>query len=153
MLFLLERPQQGDDMGLHGDVQRGRGFIEDDELRLESERPGDGHALALAAGHMVRVAAGEILRQIDEAEQLPRLSRYVPGADQSEIQKGLAEDVLDAELRVERGGRVLKDHLDRAPVLAERLAGEAGHVLPAEEDAPCGGLLETGQDAGERRFP
>ena len=153
MLFLLERPQQGNDMGLHGDIQRGRGFVEDDELRLEGERPGDGHALALAAGHVVRVAAGEVLRQIDEAEQLPCLMRHVPGADQTEIQEGLAEDVPDAELRVERGGRVLKDHLDRAAVLAERLAGERGHVLPAEEDASCGGRLEAGQDAGERRFP
>ena len=28
VLFLLKRPQQGDDMGLHGDVQRGRGFVD-----------------------------------------------------------------------------------------------------------------------------
>ena len=34
--------------GLDGDVERGGGFVEHDHVRLEDQRPGDGHALALA---------------------------------------------------------------------------------------------------------
>ena len=52
----LERAEEGHDLGLHGDVEgRGR-LVEHDEARLEDDGAGDGDALALPAGELVRVA-------------------------------------------------------------------------------------------------
>ncbi|KAG1217387.1 hypothetical protein G6F35_009204 [Rhizopus arrhizus] len=53
--FALQVPDQVDDLGLDGDVQRGRGFIGDQQLRAARQGHGDHHALAHAAGQVARV--------------------------------------------------------------------------------------------------
>ena len=45
-----------EDLRLHGDVERGRRLVGDEQLRIAGERHGDHHALALAAGELVRIA-------------------------------------------------------------------------------------------------
>ena len=42
-------------------------------LRLERQRAGDADAARLAAGELVRIAAGESARQADQRQQPPRL--------------------------------------------------------------------------------
>ena len=54
----LQPAQQVDDLHLDGHVEGGGRLVEDDELRLQDHRAGDGDALALAAGELVRVAVG-----------------------------------------------------------------------------------------------
>ena len=44
------------DLRLHGDVERGGRLVGDQQVRLVGERHGDHHALALAAGQLVRIA-------------------------------------------------------------------------------------------------
>lgn len=41
---------------LHRDIQRRGGLIEDDELRVRGNGPGNGYALSLTAGKFVRIA-------------------------------------------------------------------------------------------------
>ena len=50
-------------------VQRAEGLVEQQHARLDGERAGEGHALALAAGELVRVA-GLVAGEADDAEQL-----------------------------------------------------------------------------------
>ena len=45
----LQVQQQIRDLGLHGAIQGGQGFIEDQQLRFEHECACDGQSLALAA--------------------------------------------------------------------------------------------------------
>ena len=47
--------QQVEDLRLDGDVERGRGLVEDQQFRLGRKRAGDQRALAHAAGQLVRV--------------------------------------------------------------------------------------------------
>ena len=54
-----------DHLRLDGDVERGNGLVADDQLRLERKRPGNGDALALAAGELVRIAAHVFGRKAD----------------------------------------------------------------------------------------
>ncbi len=64
----------------------------------------------------------------------------------------LADDVADRHARVERGVRVLEDHLD---VAADRLQGaarEAGDVLALVADLPAGGALQVDEHPGHRRL-
>ena len=51
-----ESPQQTEDLGLHGDVEGGRGLVGDQQLRLAGQRQRDADALCHAAGQLVRVA-------------------------------------------------------------------------------------------------
>ena len=53
----LHVEQQVEDLRLDGDVQRGGRLVGDQQLRLAGERHGDHHALAHAAGELVRVVA------------------------------------------------------------------------------------------------
>ena len=46
---------QVEDLSLDRDVQSGHGFVSDDELGIEGQRPGQPDALALPAGELVRV--------------------------------------------------------------------------------------------------
>ena len=48
--------EQRQDLGLHGDVERGGRLVRDQEVRLVGERHRDHDALALAAGQLMRIA-------------------------------------------------------------------------------------------------
>ena len=63
---LTRRAQQAEDLGLHGDVQRGGGLVGDQQPRLAGECQGDGHALGHAAGDLVRVGLQDALG-VDDA--------------------------------------------------------------------------------------
>ena len=111
----LQLGEQLDHLRLDRDVERGDRLVGDDQLGLERQRPGDGDALALAAGELVRVALGVLGREADLVQQLgdalapPRLRQDV-GVDHP----GLGDDLEDRHPRVERLGRVLEHHLDLA---------------------------------------
>ena len=52
--FGLQLLKQIEHAGLHGNIQRGDGFIGDDQRGAHDQRPGDADALALSAGEGVR---------------------------------------------------------------------------------------------------
>ena len=56
--ILLQVLEHIDDLRLDGDVQRGDGFVADDELRFHSQRSRDADALLLAAGELMRETVG-----------------------------------------------------------------------------------------------
>jgi hypothetical protein len=53
----LQLREQAQDLRLHRDVERGRRFVGDQQLRLAHQRHGDHHALAQAARELVRELA------------------------------------------------------------------------------------------------
>ncbi len=53
--FALQRLQQAEDLRLHGDIERGGGFVGDQQFRLAHQRHRDHHPLAQAAGKLVRI--------------------------------------------------------------------------------------------------
>jgi hypothetical protein len=57
--FALEFLQEEKNLRADGNIERGDGFVGDDELWLENQGSRDADALALAAGEFVRVAAQE----------------------------------------------------------------------------------------------
>ena len=58
-----QRPQQAEDLRLHGDVEGGGRLVGDQQLRLAGERQGDADPLRHAAGQLVRVALQHPLRR------------------------------------------------------------------------------------------
>ena len=62
---LLQLAEQLQDLRLHRHVERGRRLVGDEQVGLVGERHGDHHALALAAGELVRIGAEPALRVAD----------------------------------------------------------------------------------------
>ena len=55
--FILKVDQQVDNLGLNRDVQRGDGFIADNDLGVEGQGPGDADTLPLAAAEFMGIAS------------------------------------------------------------------------------------------------
>ena len=52
--------EEAADRGSHLDIEGGQGFVEQDEFGIHRERAGQGDALRLPAGQLVRAAIGEV---------------------------------------------------------------------------------------------
>ena len=72
---LLHLVHQLEDLGLNRDVERGRRLVGDQQLRVARERHRDHHALAHAAGKLVRVVAQPLL-----GRGMRTLSQHLDGA-------------------------------------------------------------------------
>src|SRR5262249_4940053 len=124
-------------------VQGAERFIEQQDGRLEHERPGKRDALLLAAGELARLAAREA-RQLDELKRLPDAARDLvlrhPRAPEAK-----RDVVEDAQVREQ--GVALEDRVDRA--LARRRAHD---VLAVEQDLAGRRLLESGDHPQRRRL-
>ena len=110
----LQPGEQFEDLRLHGHVERRRRLVGDQQLRLVGQRHGDHHALALAAGELVRIGAEPLFRlaHADFLEQLQRSQPRLPLAHALVQAENLADLLLDRVQRVERGHRLLEDHGD-----------------------------------------
>ena len=71
---LLQVAQQVEDLGLDGDVERRGRLVGDQQRRLAGQRHGDHHALAHAAGHVVRKVV-DALRGGGDPHQIEHLDR------------------------------------------------------------------------------
>ena len=102
----------------HLGVERAEGLVEQEDLGLDGERPGERHALALAAGELRGVALGQV-GQADQLEQLvdPRLDLGLGAAPDLEAEGDVAPHRQVAERRV-----VLEAEADAA--VARRRVGQ-----------------------------
>ena len=109
---LAEVAQQFQDLRLHGDVERRGRLVGDQQLRPADQAGRDHHALAHAAGELMRIVVDAPLRRgdADAAEHvegpLPRLFLADAGVDAQR----LGDLVADGEHRIERAHRLLEDH-------------------------------------------
>ena len=125
------RAHQPQHLRLHRDVERGGGFIGDQQTRPARQRDRDHHPLPHPARELERIA-GELARGIGDAHALqhpPRL-RHRGGLAHALVQHQRLGDLLaDAQHRVEAGHRLLEHHRDLgAAQPAHRLLALAGQV-------------------------
>ena len=123
------------------EVEGAERLVEEQEVGPVDQRTGQGHALLLAAGELVRLAS-LVAGEMDELEHLPGAAGdlvlgHVPALEPE-------GDVL-ADVEVGEEGVVLEDHVDRA--LVGRIVG---HVDRAQLDAAAGRLLEAADHAQGR---
>ena len=119
---------QVQDLRLDGHVERRGRLVGDQELRFAGERHGDHHALAHAAGELVRIAPrpGRRFGDADQAQQLGRPRARGRHRDPfMDVQRlgDLPAHRLDG---IERAHRVLEDHRDPAARAAPPCPRETG---------------------------
>ena len=131
-------------LGLDRDVEGRDRLVGDDQLRLDRERPGDADALALAARELVRVAVDVLGVEADQLEQLLHPGLLLALVQAVHAQRRADRIVADRVPRVERGVRVLEDHLHVAADGAQLvlLAGARCRVPSNSIDA-AGGLVSS----------
>ena len=131
-LQLLEKLE---DLRLDGDIERGGRLVGDQQVRLVGERHRDHHALALAAGQLMRIALqprfgigdADLRQQFEDA----RARRRAGHAAMQE--QDFADLLLDRVQRIERGHRLLEDDGDvGAANLANVPLGQAEQILALE---------------------
>ena len=134
---------QVEHLRLHGDVERGRRLVADQQGGVVGEGDRQHDALALAAGELVRVRPGGVGRvgqpDLRRAARRPLLARRAGRAGAVD-QHRLGDLGADPHRRVERGHRLLEHHRD----VAVRARADSGRVAGADQ-------LEV--DAGSRTEP
>jgi hypothetical protein len=122
-------------------------------MTSEGERACDADALPLAAGELVRVAVVVLGVEADQLEQvLHRPLRAVFGLDLLQTERR-THDRSDGVPRVQRGVRVLEDHLHLAAQRTHAGCRQVGDVPAVEVDPTAGRLLEPGEHAPGGRLP
>ncbi|SLD37387.1 Uncharacterised protein [Mycobacteroides abscessus subsp. massiliense] len=123
--------QQLEDFGLHGYVQRCRGLVGDDHLRVARDGHGYHHALFLAAGELVRIAVVAALG-VGQPHQLQQLDDSHAGLRASHIRvraDRLGNLIPDGEQRVQGRAGFLEHHRDVLAAHGRQLTTRKfGHV-------------------------
>ena len=151
----LQGLQELQDLRLDGDVERRRRLVGDQEVGLVGERHGDHHALALAAGELVRVGV-EPRRRLGDADLFEQLERALARgvARQALVQdQDLVHLPLDGVQRIERGHRLLEDHRHAVAAHRQKLACRRADQLAALEFYAAGGMARhrIGQELQDRQ--
>src|SRR5690606_14988918 len=126
------------------------------EVRLQHQRPGDGDALPLAAGKLLRIAVHVLFgrRQLHVLQGLhhPPLHLFRILVQALDAQR-LGHDAEDVHIGVHGVVRVLEDDLHAPPELPHALRVQPGDVLPVEDDLSRGGLVQAQQRPTRRGLP
>src|SRR5256885_14226690 len=101
----------------------------------------------------MRVPVGEIRVETDHAQKLLNsLGLLLPACEVMDLDR-LADDVAHGHARIQRGVRILEDHLHAAAHLAHLLAAELGELDAVELHLAGRRLLELEARAPSRRPP
>src|SRR5271166_48859 len=148
----LEAQHQVEDARLYGDVERRHNLVGDDQLRPERERPGDGDALALAAGELVRVTPGHVGGQAHLPQQVGHAVGRLATRGDAMDKNGLGDCGADGLLGIEARKRVLENHLHSLTHLAQAPWIKGTNILFVEKHAPAAWLDEPQNRATSRGF-
>ena len=144
--------EQVEHLRLGGEVQRRHRLVEDDDLRVADQRPGDRDPLALPAGELGRVAVGRVAGQADRLQAGARL-RAAPRRRCTPISRSGSTSVwpmVRAGLSEEYGS--WKTTRRSATSRLRCLSDIAGDVLPVQPHRAGGRRLQAEDGLADRRL-
>src|SRR6202158_1983235 len=143
---LLEKLEH---LRLDRDVEGGDRLVGNQYIGLERERPRNADALALTAGELVGIALGRLLTQLDNAQEFPRAGMRL-WCRHAVREEALGDDLPDRAPRIERGERVLEDHLHPLAVWAVLPARQLADLRAVDGDRTAIRLEQPDDDAAKR---
>ena len=147
----LQVGQKPQHLRADSDIQCRDRLVGDDEGGPADERARDRHALALAAGKLVRETLGEGWVQRHVGQRLLDAARIMRGRYVGQRAQPLGHQRTDLHARIERRERVLEDHLAIAAVIG--IAGCAGLDAVTVEEHPSALMpRQAGDHARQRRL-
>ncbi|MCW0416310.1 hypothetical protein NB689_002064 [Xanthomonas sacchari] len=142
------------DRRLHFRIQRRGGLVQDQDRRVLEQHAGDGDALALAAGQLhaaladLRVVAALALAVLQLLDELVGARLGHGGAQLRLAGIWAAVQQVVADRAVQQRG-VLGDQAD---LLTQALLGDAGDVLPVDQDAALLQVVQPQQHVDQGRL-
>ena len=128
----------------------GRGWlVEQHDRRLHRQRPGDGHALLLSAGELVRVGI-DLVEQADLVQQGVRPFVGLHRAETAHLHRCQRDVLHDGLVREEV--EALKDHADFRTQGVD-VGAVVVHRNAVHQNAPARGFFQPVQAAQEGAFP
>lgn len=134
------------------DTSSAGGFVRDEQIRAQRERPGQANSLALPAGKLPRKPRRVGRREPHCVEQFsdPLPARgTVAGAVHAQR---FGDAIADRAQWVERARRILEHGPDAPAQLPQSLAGQGSEVSAKHLDGPGRWFLQSGHRARERRL-
>ena len=140
--------QEFEDLRLHRDVERGGGFVGDDELGVGDYGEGDDDALAHAAGEHMRVGVKSVRVDADFGEGAARELGGLSRAQGQMREDGFDKLTADATQRVQAGERVLEYHAD---AFAAQARGGVIDALTVQVNGTSGDATRRVYETDDRR--
>src|SRR4029450_5347322 len=126
-------------------------FIGNQQLRLEHQRPSDAYALALPARKLVRIAIKGPGIEADGSQERPRLvARLGVGRAVRDWTNG--QDAANRRTWIQRGERVLEDHLDLWPQPTKFGPRDSRNVAAFEQPSAAVAIQQLDQKPAQRRL-
>jgi hypothetical protein len=125
---------------VHGDIERRRRLIGNDQTRIAGKCHRNEHALTHAAGKLMRISPKQFvrLRQLRGVEHGERAPATIVAARTIETRKVFVELCPDRQYRIKRGQRRLRDEGDRSPQKSAPLRlGHVQKVLAFKRQRAC----------------
>ncbi len=139
--------KQVEDFGLNGGVECRCRLVQQQDFRLEDQRSGNGDALALAAGKLVRIAEAEAGSKADLIQRAGNAAFLVV---ETMDRQRLQQQRIHRLARMQRTIGVLKHHLD---IAVEAFLAELALIgPPLHHEAALIEVVETGNGAQKRGF-
>ena len=151
--FLLQLLEQVEDLRLDAHVERGHGFVEDDELRVERERPRNADALPAPPVEFVREGRRDAFGEAHRIHELLDFRVDLPFVPARVVDPQRLRNLLgNGHPRVQGRKGILEDDLRLRPEDAPLFGRELQRVLSVEEDLAGRGLDQADDDPSERRL-
>jgi hypothetical protein len=148
----LQRLEQVDDLRADRHVERRDGLVEDDHLRVESERTGEADALALPAGELMWEPVRVLGAQAHRAQELVDAAAALTPPVETVHAQRLRNDLAHRHARIERRVWILEDDLQLAAHVAHAAAAPIRDVLAVEDELPLGRRKKLDHGPPERRL-
>ena len=126
-------------------VQVGERLVQQQHARHLDQRPRDGHALLLAAGHLARPPVEQLV-DLYQLRRFLRAAQHLLLAGPLRPLEVLQREQYVAQHRQVRVQRVVLEYHAHAA----QLGREVGHVVVTEEDATRGGLFQPADQVQRR---
>lgn len=150
--LLAQIGEQIDDLGLDRNVERRDRLVGHDQPWPERQRASNADTLALAAREFVGIARRVLGRLFDPAQKLGYAVGHLRCREALMDAERIGQQIADPPMWVERGARILKDHLHLSPQRTQLTLGRVGNVAALELQRTGGDIGQTHQASAKGGF-